>query len=53
MPRKPEKDVVRHLTSEELNKEIKKRKIDAVILKKLLFIKMTNFVENYNLQIER
>ena len=39
MARKPEKEVVRWLTPEELNEEIKTRKIEALILRKLLFIK--------------
>jgi len=39
MARKPEKEVVRWLTPEELNREIKNRKIEALILRKLLFIK--------------
>jgi len=40
MARKPEKEVVRWLSPEELNKEIRNRKIEAVILRKLLFIKV-------------
>ena len=39
MARKPEKEIVRWLTPEELNKEIRNRKIEAVVLRKLLFIK--------------
>jgi putative transposase len=39
MARKPEKEVVRWLSPEELNKEIRNRKIEAAILRKLLFIK--------------
>jgi putative transposase len=39
MARKPEKEVVRWLSPDELNKEIRNRKIEAVILRKLLFIK--------------
>ncbi len=39
MVRKPEKDIVRWLTPEELNREIRNRKIEAVVLRKLLFIK--------------
>ena len=39
MARKAEKEVVRWLTSVELNKEIRDRKIGALILRKLLFIK--------------
>jgi len=39
MGRKPEKEVVRWLTSEELNEEIRKRKICSEVLRKLFFIK--------------
>lgn len=39
MGRKPEKEVVRWLTLEELNEEIRKRKICSEVLRKLFFIK--------------
>jgi len=39
MGRKPEKEVVKWLTAEELNDEIRKRKICTEILRKLFFIK--------------
>lgn len=39
MGRKPEKEVVRWLTSEELNEEIRKRKICSDVLRRLFFIK--------------
>jgi len=39
MGRKPEKEVVKWLTAEELNEEIRKRKICSEVLRKLFFIK--------------
>lgn len=39
MPRKPEKEPVKWLTAEELDKEIRDKKVCAEILRRLLFIK--------------
>jgi len=39
MARKPEKEVVKWLSVEELDREIRSRKIEAVVLRKLLFIR--------------
>ncbi len=39
MPRKPEKEPVKWLTVEELNKEIQNKKVCAEILRRLVFVK--------------
>ena len=39
MARKPEKEIIKWLSLEELMKEIRNRKIEALVLRKLLFIK--------------